>query len=659
MGLLSTNLIKTLDVDFVSYLSKFKSLLNIKIAVPLGLWGTATFLLAFVHFLFFKSIPAADAVTGGMIFISSLLHGGFYLSLLLLLYSPIYLFKKNTLKNMAHGVLFLICFWYYIAYLLYSYQNIHFSYYLKVLRRHGFSTFADIVRDSGVSALSFIILGLTIVFLFAMGFYWGHLRKLFSFIKIKSVALSYRLLLGMLLLCFLGIVSEQGLRRVEQKTFPSYVLLFYPKKSLVQFQAQLSIKEVENRFNQLENLIQQKKKLATLLNPPPPIFLFVIETFRRDVLTPKYTPHLHKMGQEGHLFKNSVAAANATHYGWFAIMHSQLPLPYHSFRKQKRKVSSFPLNWLKLHGYELHLLTAADLSYYEADGLIFGEEAALFHKITKADFEQLDSKRDLFIMNKLNAEMSSLKANKSKVFVTFLNSPHFPYDWQESIKPALYKPYLARDRVNSFNLKHQRHLLKNRYYNSVSYVDHLMGEFFKKLKQANLDQEAVVIVTGDHGEEFFEQSLFGHAGSHRDEALEVPIIFKLPGKEFVASDGFVSHFEVMPSLLDYLKLLSPEVATLLYGKSLLQPEELPSLGFITGIYGVNAPYLYILKNQTHKLLVEFPGDQPLEANTLYLNQIFDHNEDIFVPGSGSLTDYRKWIKNEFGSVLERELGVQF
>ena len=52
--------------------------------------------------------------------------------------------------------------------------------------------------------------------------------------------------------------------------------------------------------------------------------------------------------------------------------------------------------------------------------------------------------------------------------------------------------------------------LWNRYLNAASYVDSIIGEFIGELKRRNLYDGSVLIVTGDHGEEFGESGRFLH-----------------------------------------------------------------------------------------------------------------------------------------------------
>lgn len=105
------------------------------------------------------------------------------------------------------------------------------------------------------------------------------------------------------------------------------------------------------------------------------------------------------------------------------------------------------------------------------------------------------------------------------------------------------------------------------YDGGISYVDHHMGQLFDGLKAMNLDENTLVIVTSDHGEEFLEHGLFLH-GQYYDEIIHVPLIVRLPGvfPEGKRVSGLASHIDIMPTVLD---VLSIEGVSQIQGRSLL------------------------------------------------------------------------------------------
>lgn len=74
------------------------------------------------------------------------------------------------------------------------------------------------------------------------------------------------------------------------------------------------------------------------------------------------------------------------------------------------------------------------------------------------------------------------------------------------------------------SMQRMRHL----YERSVKMMDDWLGRFLEKLSKRKLLDDTIIIVTSDHGENFGEGKLFGHAFSLDDRLLSVPFIFSGP-----------------------------------------------------------------------------------------------------------------------------------
>ena len=100
----------------------------------------------------------------------------------------------------------------------------------------------------------------------------------------------------------------------------------------------------------------------------------------------------------------------------------------------------------------------------------------------------------------------------------------------------------------------------------IRWVDHQIGRLMLKLSELGMAQQTYVVITADHGEQFFEHGRKGHRLDLYDETLRIPLILKGPGirpGQVVRSQARI--FDVMPTLLDLAGLPEePEV----YGVSL-------------------------------------------------------------------------------------------
>lgn len=99
----------------------------------------------------------------------------------------------------------------------------------------------------------------------------------------------------------------------------------------------------------------------------------------------------------------------------------------------------------------------------------------------------------------------------------------------------------------------------HQYLQQVGYVDRFLGKLRNALETAHLYDNALIILTADHGVSF--QSGSSRRGITHETArdiLRVPMIVKLPGqREGNISEQLVSSVDVLPTIADILKVRVP------------------------------------------------------------------------------------------------------
>lgn len=99
-------------------------------------------------------------------------------------------------------------------------------------------------------------------------------------------------------------------------------------------------------------------------------------------------------------------------------------------------------------------------------------------------------------------------------------------------------------------------LLIDYYDAEIRYTDAQLGLFFDELKKMGILHKTLIIITSDHGEEFFEHGVFGHASEHLyDELIRVPLIIYAPwlGENIVIEDQ-VELLSIAPTIIDVIGL---------------------------------------------------------------------------------------------------------
>ena len=140
------------------------------------------------------------------------------------------------------------------------------------------------------------------------------------------------------------------------------------------------------------------------------------------------------------------------------------------------------------------------------------------------------------------------------VVVHFMDA-HLPYHEPDDWRTRFAGPAPARFSDREFHrndvLQAERRLsteekdwIRARYDNNVAWIDHNIRTMLDALPE-----DATVIVTADHGEEFWDHGAFEHGHSLYDELLRIPLIVKTPGLDPTRSDAPTSLLDIAPTIL--------------------------------------------------------------------------------------------------------------
>lgn len=94
------------------------------------------------------------------------------------------------------------------------------------------------------------------------------------------------------------------------------------------------------------------------------------------------------------------------------------------------------------------------------------------------------------------------------------------------------------------------------YYGAVSYTDHWIGQLLSYHKRNGLYDDALIILTADHGEGLGDHAWVDHAALLYEEQIRIPLIVKLPGQRRAGDviDGLTEHIDLAPTILEAANL---------------------------------------------------------------------------------------------------------
>jgi arylsulfatase A-like enzyme len=98
------------------------------------------------------------------------------------------------------------------------------------------------------------------------------------------------------------------------------------------------------------------------------------------------------------------------------------------------------------------------------------------------------------------------------------------------------------------------------YQGELAFVDRAVGRLVDGLEELELWDGATLVVTSDHGEEFWDHGGFEHGHTLYDELIRVPLIIRLPAGGAIQSpvvDAQVRTIDIMPTLFELGGLEAP------------------------------------------------------------------------------------------------------
>ncbi|MEM7200830.1 MAG: sulfatase [Planctomycetota bacterium] len=303
--------------------------------------------------------------------------------------------------------------------------------------------------------------------------------------------------------------------------------------------------------------------------PPPNVVIVLVDTLRADHTTVHgyrfpTTPNLERIARDGLVLRShfvnapwtkpSVASlltglhpsAHGSRVGQFETLHR-----IEEIRAEGRTPSLEILSqdhdtlpeWLRDAGYH----TAAFVSNYHMTPR-FGYDQGYENYVFTPD-ERDDPTN---VQNTIDA----LKQSEGPAFVwCHLMAVHdyrYPKEHQqEAFRPKTYTPIdpNAHQALRVEGWKYLETVVAD-YDNAIWFDDYLLGKLFDYIERE--EPNTILIVTSDHGEEFYEHGGFEHVRTLYNELVHVPLVIWGPGVPRGEVQGLTDSVDLLPTLLHRL-----------------------------------------------------------------------------------------------------------
>ncbi len=307
----------------------------------------------------------------------------------------------------------------------------------------------------------------------------------------------------------------------------------------------------------------------------PDVVIITIDAFRADKLGPRpggsLTPHMDRFAENAHLFTHCRSQASWTAPSLGTLHTGQYPMVHFATADRPLGTSQPTLaEVMRGAGYDTEALVANrlchrssglargfdDYIYWDQNEMVraLGYYRTYFYYLENRIFEKRNTRvgvkdnHTTVITDRLVRILSGKRRRPLFLWVHYLD-PHTPYS-----PPPAYVAPADRRFIDKFAHGDKNHadVLERMYDGEVRYVDDELGRVF-----AVMPENALVVISSDHGEEFWEHGGYDHGKTLYEEVIRIPLIVRYPGGEAGVSDAPVGLIDVAPSILAYLGVGAP------------------------------------------------------------------------------------------------------
>ena len=291
----------------------------------------------------------------------------------------------------------------------------------------------------------------------------------------------------------------------------------------------------------------------------PNIVVIAIDSVRADMLTAATMPHLQAYVDDesngARVFQDHYSGGNATRFGLFSMiygLHGSYWIPVYTESTSPVLVDSL----LDLD-YQMQVLSTASMDYPELRSTAWVRMEEHVNDDLEGD---TPGERDASMAIAFEDWLTKLEAEgkDDKPLFTFavLDAPHQTYSFPDPPEGApFFEPYMEtvhyRDLAKNAT-DEEKQLIINRYKNSVLHADRVVHDMVESLRAHGEWENTILIITADHGEEFWENGFWGHTSNFTKEQAHVPFVMSGPGVKRGIETRATSHVDLAATLLELI-----------------------------------------------------------------------------------------------------------
>ncbi|MBU4330904.1 MAG: sulfatase, partial [Acidobacteria bacterium] len=307
----------------------------------------------------------------------------------------------------------------------------------------------------------------------------------------------------------------------------------------------------------------------------PSVLLIVVDALRADHLgcygyDRPTSPFLDHWAEESFLFENFYSTSGWTKTSMGSLWTSLYPGKHEAFffydrliNKRLTLMELFKNQGYNTLGIQTNPLISTTYNFDQGFSTFLHMPLENAEKVRSAFFQWIDGNKRPFF-----------------AYLHFMET-HLPYD-PPGNHYDIFKtdegPFAEYGKLKSFQLRirdemglspEEKEYILNLYDAEIHYFDEQFAALITHLKQNRIYDNTLIIVTSDHGEEFWDHGTLEHGHTLYNELLHIPLLIKPPsshtGKRFQKPGQIIDLFPTIlkssglriPEHIDGIDLLSP------------------------------------------------------------------------------------------------------
>lgn len=335
------------------------------------------------------------------------------------------------------------------------------------------------------------------------------------------------------------------------------------------------------------------KPVPPALADKPDVLLIMVDTLRADFLGTygmegDPSPAIDAFAADGIVFERGYAQASWTRASGASLLTARYPSGHNAALKAARLPDEV-VTWSEVlqdggvttgalmnninmtstfnfdQGYDTFIYESPDYPFLATESVFGLTFYKVVHKVNEKLFGKHKRVEDYYqpadvVLADAKGFIEANRDSRWGLFVQLME-PHDPYFEHPSVDGSGTAHYngvgFARAEVEHPSSDPENiEYLKRVYRDEITFMDKHLKAFFDWMKAEGIYDDTLIVLTSDHGEEFFEHGGWWHGTTLYDEQTHVPIVVKLPGNALAGTrvPWQVRSIDIVPTITSVLGL---------------------------------------------------------------------------------------------------------